>query len=179
MNVEALNVWRRGFVPSLSTKGLIAFRQAVADDDPRLIQGASTQPPPLLCVGGWDVEGGCGASLCGWLGDGLKTVDDVQEFFSRVCFEADQRLGEPASCRFWLNWFDETDRHAMRQTMFAELAFNLGRRWAALDPLCAEAYAIQDALTNQAFAETGEAVPTFTQELGRMERQHGPVECPF
>jgi hypothetical protein len=41
---------------------------------------------------------------CAWQGDGLETVAEVEEFFARVCFEADQVLGEPAACRWFLNW---------------------------------------------------------------------------
>jgi len=58
-------------------------------------------------------------------------VAEVEEFFARACFEADQRLGEPAGCRWFLNWFDETPRDEMRRLLFAEVKHQLGQHLAA------------------------------------------------
>jgi hypothetical protein len=51
----------------------------------------------------------------------LDTVAEVEEFFARACFETDQRLGEPAACRWFLNWYDETPREEMRRQLLAEV----------------------------------------------------------
>ena len=123
-------VWRDGFAPQLATAGLEALRQALAEDDPRLIQGATTSPPPLQCVQDWPVEAACALGYCGWQGDGLETVAEVEEFFARVCFEADQCLGEPAACRWFLNWFDETPRDDMRRELLPEVNRSLAHRLA-------------------------------------------------
>src|SRR5688500_11075120 len=114
-------VWRLGFAPALSRKGLEALRDALAADDPRLTQGSTTTPPPLMCVQDWPVEAACALGYCGWVGDGLETVGEVEEFFARMCFEVDQRLGEPAACRWFLNWYDETPRDEMRRELLAEV----------------------------------------------------------
>ena len=114
-------VWRDGFGPVLSTAGLVALRDALKGDDHRLVQGATTTPPPLMCVQDWPVEAACALGLCGWLGEGLSTVGEVEEFFARMCFEADERLGEPAACRWFLNWYDDTPRHHMRRELLAEV----------------------------------------------------------
>ncbi len=45
-----------------------------------------------------------------------------------MCFEIDQRLGEPAGCRWFLNWFDETPRDAMRQDLLGEVNLALATR---------------------------------------------------
>ncbi len=121
-------VWREGVAPQLSTAGLEALRLALTTDDPRLLQGATTTPPPLQCVQEWAVEAACAVGFCGWQGDGLETVAEVEEFFARVCFEADQALGEPASCRWFLNWFDETPREEMRRLLLAEVGRLLAQR---------------------------------------------------
>ena len=121
-------VWREGLAPLLSTQGLEALRQALVTDDARLLQGATTTPPPLSCVQDWPVEGACALGYCGWQGDGLETVAEVEEFFARMCFEIDQRLGEPAGCRWFLNWFDETPRAQMRQLLLAEVKRALALR---------------------------------------------------
>ena len=121
-------VWREGLEPLLSAKGLEALRQALVSDDPRLLQGATTTPPPLQCVQDWPVEGACGLGFCGWQGEGLETVAEVEEFFARTCFEIDQRLGEPAACRWFLNWFDEAPRDEMRRLLLAEVNRALARR---------------------------------------------------
>jgi hypothetical protein len=121
-------VWREGLAPLLSTGGLEALRRALVNDDARLLQGATTTPPPLQCVQDWPVEAACAVGFCGWQGDGLETVAEVEEFFARVCFEIDQRLGEPAACRWFLNWFDETPRDDMRQLLLAEVNRSLAQR---------------------------------------------------
>lgn len=121
-------VWRRGLAPELSTAGLEALREALIADDPRLTQGSTTTPPPLMTVLDWPVEAACALGYCGWQGDGLETVGEVEEYFARVCFEADQRLGEPAACRRFLNWFDETPRDEMRRELLAEVEQTLAER---------------------------------------------------
>jgi hypothetical protein len=121
-------VWRDGFAPVLSTDGLEALWQALREDDPHLGQGATTTPPPLACNSGRALEGCCSIGWCGWKGDKLATVGAVEEFFARSCFEADQRLGEPAACRWFLNWFDDTPRDEMRRQLLDEVESALAAR---------------------------------------------------
>ncbi len=123
-------VWREGLVPQLPTQGLEALRQALIHDDPRLVQGATTSPPPLQCVQDWPLEGACAIGFCAWQGERLNTVGEVEEFFARVCFEVDQVLGEPAACRWFLNWFDDTPRDEMRRLLLAEVNRALAHRTA-------------------------------------------------
>ena len=99
-------VWRKGFVPSLTLAGMLALRDALAVDDPRVTQGSTTTPPPLQCVRDWPIEAACSVGYCGWQGDRLVTVGEVEQYFARCCFDADQRFGEPAACRWFLNLFD-------------------------------------------------------------------------
>ncbi len=121
-------VWREGFAPVLPTVGLRALYQALREDHDELTQGATTSPPPLLCVADWPVEAACAIGLCGWKGEGLETVGEVEDFFARACFEADQRLGEPAACRWFLNWFDDSQREVMRQELLIEVEQTLQAR---------------------------------------------------
>ena len=121
-------VWREGVAPLLSTASLDALQSALLDDDGRLLQGATTSPPPLQCVQDWPCEGACAIGYCGWQGDGLETVAEVEEFFAQMCFEVDQRLGEPAACRWFLNWFDETPRGQMRDQLLPEVRRVLAER---------------------------------------------------
>lgn len=132
-------VWREGLAPQLSTAGLEALHKALVNDDARLLQGATTSPPPLQCVQDWPVEGACALSYCGWQGDGLESVAEVEEFFAQRCFEADQLLGQPAACRWFLNWFDETPRDQMRRLLAAEVQRTLAQRRAADQPVEAAA----------------------------------------
>ncbi|MFL5328533.1 MAG: hypothetical protein ACJ8C4_06425 [Gemmataceae bacterium] len=121
-------VWRDGFAPVLSTSGLQALREALMRDDSRLIQGHPTSPPPLQSMLDWPAEGACLLGYSGWQGDGKETVGDVEETIARACFEADQRLGEPASCRWFLNWYDEAPRDEMRREMLSEITRELALR---------------------------------------------------
>ena len=126
-------VWRDGFAPVLSTAGLQELRKALMRDDGRLTQGSTTTPPPLQCVLDWPVEGACALGYCAWQGDGLESVGEVEEFFARACFEADQRLGEPAACRWFLNWYDDTPREEMRTQLLAEVNRTLAERFTSGD----------------------------------------------
>jgi hypothetical protein len=123
-------VWREGLAPQLSVAALEALRDGLLNDDPQLLQGATTTPPPLQCVQDWPVEAACVLGYCGWQGDGLETVAEVEEFFAQACYEADQRLGEPAACRWFLNWYDDTPRDEMRRLLLAEVNRTLVRRAA-------------------------------------------------
>ena len=127
-------VWREGVEPLVSTEGLEALCCGLTDDDARLLQGATTTPPPLMCVQDWPVEAACALGYCGWIGDGLETVGEVEEFFARMCFAIDQRVGEPAGCRWFLNWFDETPRDEMRRLLLAEVSRALADRRLAEEP---------------------------------------------
>jgi hypothetical protein len=121
-------VWRDGFAPVLSTEALEKLRDALAADDPRLTQGSTTTPPPLMVVQNWPCEAACAVGFCGWQGEDLETVGAVEEFFARACFEADQRLGEPAACRHFLNWFDDTPRDRVLPELLAEVERAIGAR---------------------------------------------------
>jgi hypothetical protein len=114
-------VFRKGLEPVVSTAGLKALRQALLVDDRRLIQGATTVPPPLMCVSNWPVEAACLTAFPFWQGDGLETVAEVEEAFARACFEMDTRLGEPAACRFLLNTYDEWAREEMIANLLPEV----------------------------------------------------------
>jgi hypothetical protein len=114
-------VWREGVAPLLSDSALHALRGALAGDSPELVQGATTSPPPLSIVADWPVEAACVLGYCGWRGEGLETVGEVEEFFAKMCDAIDRRLGEAAACRWFLNWFDETPREGMRAALLAEV----------------------------------------------------------
>lgn len=121
-------VWRDGFAPGLSTKGLTVLREALKTDDPRLTQGSTTTPPTLMCVRDLPVEAACVLGYYGWKGEDFETVGEVEDFFNRICFEADERLGEPAAYRWFLSWFDDTPRDEMRRELLDEVVLELRKR---------------------------------------------------
>lgn len=121
-------VFRKGIAPVLGTKCLEALAKGLREDDPHLIQGSTTDPPPLQCVEDWEVEGACGIAYAHWKGSNLETVGAVESEFARTCFEAGRVLGDPASVRYFLNFFDETPREQMRLLLLAEVAQVLAER---------------------------------------------------
>lgn len=128
-------VWRAGFAHAISDRGLNALREALLANDPRLTQGSATNPPALECIQDWVVEGADVVAICGWLGEGLATVGEVREYWDRLCYEADVNLGEPAACRWFLNWIDETPRDTMRRELLAEVDLELVRRASSPEPV--------------------------------------------
>lgn len=119
-------VFRDGFLPLLTRKHLLVLQEALLSDDSRLIQGATTEPPPLQCVQDWPVQAACLLGFCAWQGNDLTTVAEVEEQFARWCFEIDSRVGEPAGCRWLLNFFDETPRQEVRRLLLEEVGLALG-----------------------------------------------------
>ena len=124
-------VWRDGLAPLISTPGLASLRQALVRDENRLIQHATTTPPPSEVFQEEEVEGACALGYCAWQGDGLATVGEVEAFFVRTCLAADDALGEPAASRYFLNWFDETPRAEMRRLLLQEVNVELNQRHVA------------------------------------------------
>lgn len=123
-------VLRQGFLPLMSDAALEAVAKALREDDSQLLQGATTQPPPLNCVQDWPCEGACFLGFAGWQGDGLQTVGEVAEYFAKACFDADAAIGEPAACRLWLNHWDDTPRPALFAETLAEVEQEQTRRQA-------------------------------------------------
>lgn len=132
-------VWRDGFAPLASSAGLLALRDALLTDNQQLHQGCTTTPPPLQCVEDWPCEGACALSFMGWKGSELATVGEVEKFFNKACYDADQRIGEVAACRWFLNWFDDTPRDIMRHELLAEVELALANRQVELPPVSAMA----------------------------------------
>lgn len=120
--------WRMGFVPNLERRHLLALKKALEEDDNRLMQGDTTMPPPLSCMQDWPVESACAMGYCGWQGDELNTVGQVEEFFAQIIYKCNQTLGEPAASRHFLNWFDDTPRDEMRKELLAEVELALSSR---------------------------------------------------
>jgi hypothetical protein len=121
------HTWRLS-VPLLSTPGLEALREAIVTDDPRLQQCGTTTPPPVASVLDWPVEGACAWGYCGWRGDGLKTVGEVQDFFAAVAVETGKRFGEESACRHFTQAFDEWPREVMRANLLPEVELALAER---------------------------------------------------
>ena len=136
-------IWRNGLAPRLSRRGLQTLRTALVRDDPRLVQGRTMTPPPLLGLRDAEVEAACALGLCGWHGDGCTTVGSLEAYFDELCTAADAALGEPAACRpssgpvrstaspgsicepaacrHFLDWFDAAPRYTMRRLLLAEV----------------------------------------------------------
>ena len=121
-------VWRQAILPLLSDEAIKALQNGLAEDDVHLLQGRTTNPPPLMEFTDLCVDGACPLGYCAWQGEGLQTVGEVEEWFARMCFEVDKRLGEPAGCRWFLNWVDETPREEMRTQLLAEVEEAIAQR---------------------------------------------------
>jgi len=116
---KAYKVFRDGFVPQLSIAQLDGLWLALANDDPRIIQGATCSPPPLQCAKDWPCESACIMGFSLLIENQSATVAEVEDCFAALCFEADKRIGEPAACRHFLNWFDDGEREQVRNTLMS------------------------------------------------------------
>jgi hypothetical protein len=126
---SALRTWRLGLQPLLSGHALRSLRDALARDDAKLIQNATTNPPPLPCVADWPCERACAVAFTGF-SEGLETVGEIEEYFARMCAECDKATGEPASVRWFLNAWDESPRAVAVAGLLAEVEKEIARRYA-------------------------------------------------
>lgn len=120
--------FRVGVAPGLSDAGLAALERALAEDDPRLVQAATTVPCALPCNDAEPCQQACAIGFAAWQGDGLASVGEVQRAFVRALHEADGRLGEVAAVRAFLNPFDEWERATMRANILPEVQREIQRR---------------------------------------------------
>lgn len=118
-------VFRRGIVPQLSTAALEALRLALVEDDARLIQGQTTDPPNWM---GLPVERACAICYGLWQGDGHEDTLDLEAGFQRVLFRADCAMQQPECCREFIVWFDDTPRDEMRRELLPEVNAALAAR---------------------------------------------------
>lgn len=121
-------VWREGFVPQLSSHSLEVLRDALMNDDPRLVQGITCYPPLLQAMKERAIEAACVLGWCAWQGEGVQRVDAIEEYFQKLCDTADAQFPEPAACRFFLNWYDDTPRDEMRPLLLEEVLWALQQR---------------------------------------------------
>ena len=121
-------VWREGLAPHLSRAGLLALQSALLADDPRLLQGTVSSPPPLDALRECAVNGACAIGWCGWQGEGLRSVGQIEEYFHRICDAAADGLHDPAACRYFLDWYDAAGRAEMRRELLAEVKLTLQGR---------------------------------------------------
>src|SRR5437879_4411200 len=117
-------VFRNGFAPMLSTAGLLSMKRGLETDDPALVQNATVYPPgeqEPVCAA-------CPLGYAGWKGNGLRTVAEVNRYFSQLCQAADECLGELAACADFLSWVDDTSPAVMRRQLLAEVNRAIVRR---------------------------------------------------
>jgi hypothetical protein len=131
--MEAWRVAWRAFAAGLTLEQLDAIEHGLVSDDPALVQGATTTPPPLQCVLDWQCEGACLIGYAGWKGSGIGTVGEVEDFFADRCHAADQAMGEPAGCRHLLNAFDDWPRDEMIANLLPEVRRAIAERERATE----------------------------------------------
>jgi len=145
---EATEPWRktfrRGILPALwemagGRLGYVKALRAVehyllGDDDGTLCQGNTTEAlGDSFSVrdypgrGDRPCDGACFVGYLVWKGGLVKTkaeratINEVEEGFAQMCFLTDKHMGEPAACRWFLNWFDETPMSSVRQPLLREV----------------------------------------------------------
>lgn len=136
--MEAWRISWRATMSLISTAALRELEQALVTDDVRLIQGATTIPPPFQCVQYWPCEAACLVGFCGVVecgGFGVATVGEAEEYFARVAFETDRILGEPAGVRHHLNHYDDSPRDQARLDFLEEVRRALDERDDVDEPI--------------------------------------------
>lgn len=129
VSVEPWRAALRAALPHLPREGVAQLRVALENDDPTLLQGCTTSPPPLACVQDWPCEGACLFGYAFWKG-GLDTVGEIEANFGELCAAIDVALCEPAGCRHALNFWDETPRDEAAKAVLQEIDLFLSENCA-------------------------------------------------
>jgi hypothetical protein len=124
-------VWREGIQPQVSTIGLITLYKGLKEDGESICQGATTLPPPLQGSLELPVEATDAIGYVAWKAYGADTVGKVEEFFAKLCYEAEQKLGEPAAVRYFIWWYDTMPMDVVRTDLMEEITRELGIRQCA------------------------------------------------
>lgn len=124
----ARKVLIEGFFPAVPTDRLRGLLFLVLNDDPRLIQGSTCFPPPLMATEGENVESVDPVAFLSVDNALTLTVGEVEEAFAKACFDMDSRLGEPAACRWLLNATDDYSRKEVWDFWATELQKELHSR---------------------------------------------------
>lgn len=120
--------WREGVAPALSQRALKALKKGLETHDARIIQGNTTNPPPMETLLDWPIEAACPLGFALWQGEECNSVLAVEEGFMEVCRKVDEQLNEPAACRYFFNWVDETPREEMIEQLLPEVILTLEQR---------------------------------------------------
>lgn len=120
--------WREGIAPCLLDEELQALRDALATNDPALIQGCTAHSDPRTgCL-----EGGCAIGLAAWRGRGLRTMAEADRAFTATFDAAEVRLASTVldlSPQEFVDWFDLQPMEEVRPALLAEVERALaGRR---------------------------------------------------
>jgi hypothetical protein len=120
-------VWRLGIAPRLSTAGLEGLRDALIRDDPSLVTGTTTVPPPLACCANEPLSGCCPICFALLESKAPETcrVFDMEGRFTRTCLEADRLCGMPGAVSYLLNAIDGWSRLEMIGSLLPEVLIAL------------------------------------------------------
>ena len=122
--------WHSGFAPQFTDAELRALAAALAADDPALLQGGTTHPPPLHVLAGEPPLKACALCLPAWRAGGVRTVGGLEDAFLRLLSGAVALTGDPGAPGYFLGWFDDTPRPAMLAQLLAEVELSLSVRRA-------------------------------------------------
>jgi hypothetical protein len=84
--------------------------------------------PAAGAAGGVPCSGACLVGYAGWQGEGLRTANEVEDYFVAACRRADEALGGPAGSHWLIDFFDETARDEMRRLLLPEVKLALAAR---------------------------------------------------
>lgn len=145
---EAAEPWRKtfrkGILPALWEKagGRVGYatalraveRHLLDDEDGTMCQGNTTEAlgdshsvRDFPGRGDYPCDAASFLAFLAWKGGLVKakheraTINEVEEAFAEMCFLIDKNMGEPAACRWFLNWFDETPMSSVRQPLLREV----------------------------------------------------------
>jgi hypothetical protein len=145
---SVLKVWqktfRKGILPALYelAGGRVGYAKALraveyyllGDHDETMCQGNTTRAlgdghsvSDFPGRGGSPCDSACFVGYLVWKGGVVKpkrdraTINEVEEAFAQMCFLTDKYMGEPAACRWFLNWFDETPWSSVQQPLLREV----------------------------------------------------------
>jgi hypothetical protein len=130
MTEAARKVWREGFVPLLSTAALLALQAGLRRRDPRITQGATTIPRPILKNASKPVQAACPVAYAAWQASPCThmRVAQLEEHWITLVNHAAEILGNPQATSYFFTWVDGATRDELFFHLLLEVQIALTAR---------------------------------------------------
>lgn len=112
--MTGIDIWKNYILPALPKEALKKLFDAATADDGRLIRGINYFPPPSRPrskITHCDIVG------FAFVNFGTTTVEELGQKWGNFMLSVGDKLGNPHDLRHFLNWYDDSPREVVLDTL--------------------------------------------------------------